>query len=82
MKVGRKMETHFVSNSIKLVSMGGSDSGTAETNTHTLAHHTVSTETARMFNTMMECRSLQRSLWTHRTVGGTPAAPEVWDALG
>lgn len=41
------LDTHFVSNSIKLVSMGGSISGTAATHTYTLACHTVVTmETA------------------------------------
>ena len=43
----RRLDTHFVSNSIKLVSMGGSSSGTAVTHAHALACHTaVTMETA------------------------------------
>lgn len=61
-----------MSNSIKLVSMGGSVSGTAET--HTQACHTaVSMET----DAQCHGESAYEAAETHLTAGGTPAAPEV-----
>lgn len=63
-----------MSNSIKLVSMGGSVSGTAETHTHTHTRHT-----AVSMETEAQCHgeSTYEDAETHLTAGGTPAALEV-----
>lgn len=76
-KLSRSLETHFVSNSIKLVSMGGSVSGTAATHTQA-CHAAVSMETdAQCHGESAYEDSPYEAAETHLTAGGTPAAPEV-----